>query len=91
MLMLFALPSLGITTAASRSLLGSERQAESEELEEHASCCCQRRVQLPRSLDSVSFLVLPAGANFQYTLAISRPLFIIGHRISSDLLAPLRC
>jgi hypothetical protein len=90
MLVLLALPSFGITTTASR-LLGSERPAAAEELAERAPSCSQRRVQVFRTLDRVSYIDRLAGAKFKLSLATTQPNPVFGHRLSNGILAPLRC
>ncbi|QDV70488.1 hypothetical protein Poly24_42120 [Rosistilla carotiformis] len=91
MLVLLALPSLGITSSASRSLLGNERQTETEEVEERVVCSSQRRERANRSFDRMSI-----HAQFDYiarftSRVIALPLPVDGHRIANGLLAPMRC
>lgn len=91
MLVLLALPSFGITTTASRLLLGSERPAAAEELAERSPCCSQRRVHVCRTLERISYIHCLAVERFQMPPAATQPNPVVGHRLPNGFLAPLRC
>ncbi|WP_246105786.1 hypothetical protein [Rosistilla ulvae] len=91
MLVLLALPSLGLTMSTSRSLFGKERPVETEEVEERVACSSQRRERASRPLQRVLAAVLSTPARWSTLRAIARPMPIDGHRIANGLLAPMRC
>ncbi|WP_253155150.1 hypothetical protein [Stieleria tagensis] len=91
MLVLFALPSLGITTTLSRISPGSENQSQAEELEERVPCSSQRRERIRRSPEeSPYFAAHFAAVKSSIRIRIS-PRVIVGHRLANGNLAPLRC
>jgi hypothetical protein len=81
----------GITSHLPRCAFGSESEAEMEEVESRELCCSEsrpdsRRSAMRRSLD-VSWPV--RFESISSSFIAKWPL--VGHRISSDNLAPIRC
>lgn len=96
MLVLFALPSFGISTLVSRVAMGVESTSgsshtQTEELEERLPCSTNRREQVQRVVsDTVWPLLRWTGVqkNWRF-LACLR--VIEGHRLSNGFMAPIRC
>lgn len=92
MLALFALPSLGITPAATRSFLGGQGPAELvEEVEERLPCPSQRRLTVNRTSGGAVVHASAAHARLHSSRPVTHPHPVCGHRNASGHLAPLRC
>ncbi|WP_246419511.1 hypothetical protein [Aporhodopirellula rubra] len=91
MLVLFALPSLGITATVSRLSLDRETQSQSEELEERVPCSAERRERDDRFADSTPSPYRLFSPHWTIVRITDVPRAIVGHRLSSGNLAPIRC
>ncbi len=91
MLVLLALPSVGLTVVASQTFSGGQRTAGTEEIEERAHCNAQRRIQVNRAGGEI-----PSFRQVARRLSV-RPVepqwlpVASGHRFSNGFLAPMRC
>ncbi|TWT49275.1 hypothetical protein Pla22_44690 [Rubripirellula amarantea] len=97
MLLLLTLPSLGITAVASRSMFGSARPVETEEVQEVFPCSTKKLAQSQRRLKVRAPGKLSAslgGPAFRVSTqprAVTLPCVFDGHRIANGSLAPMRC
>ncbi|MCM2371450.1 hypothetical protein [Aporhodopirellula aestuarii] len=91
MLLLFALPSFGITATVSRISLDRETQNQSEELEERVPCSVERRQRANLAEDSGLSILRVGTPYWEVVRTIDFPRALVGHRLSSDNLAPIRC
>ncbi|MFG0289759.1 MAG: hypothetical protein ACF8CQ_16385 [Rhodopirellula sp. JB044] len=91
MLLLFALPSFGITSTVSRLSLDREAQNQAEELEERVPCAAERREREKRSLESTPCPRREFAPHWAPVRSAGMSRAIVGHRLSCDNLAPIRC
>ena len=91
MLVLLTVPSVGIAVAASKSLSGTQRPAESEEVEERASCNAQRRIQVDRAMVQLASVRRVPVSAFGNPAELQLRPSVAGHRFSNGFLAPMRC
>ncbi len=96
MLVLFALPSFGLTTSLARVALGYEtlggaNQSQAEELEERVPCSTDRRERSQRVKRYAAWLRV-SWTHVQKNInhRDSRRA-IVGHRLANGSLAPIRC
>ena len=90
-LLLLAFSCCGITAHLPRTAFGTEGEAETEEVESRELCCSQSRSDSRRSSSKRSDRVnRPVAFQRSVRVSFARPI-VIGHRISIDNLAPIRC
>ncbi|SMP73343.1 hypothetical protein SAMN06265222_11695 [Neorhodopirellula lusitana] len=91
LLVLFALPSFGITASMCRGIVENEVQTQSEEVKERVACSSHRRA--PARCDRGSSAKVFASKHDR-RLPQRRDghlRAIVGHRFTNDCLAPIRC
>jgi hypothetical protein len=90
-LALFALPCLEITTTISRTLERGEVENQSEELETRLACSSQHRERLPISGRYSSRFFSENTTDNLEEQSTRCCWALVGHRLASELLAPIRC
>jgi len=91
MLLLLALPSLGITASVSRASLVSESETQSEEIEECVVLTTLRRANSRRESLETTHDRAKAYPCCRPTCRVVEPRAIVGHRFTNNLRAPIRC
>ena len=91
-MLLLGFSCCGITAHLPRAAFGTESEAEMEEVESRELCCSQSRSDSRRSSNKREERVdRPTGFQLSARIISSARPVVIGHRISIDNLAPIRC